>query len=343
MLPKTALNVKCTTQCTPFSAPCVERRTSTPLTRSGSAMPSSNVCIISQNPDSTYIQNLTNGLRTRDLTPTIQSFEQALAAPAGQPVPGIVDLRQLDDASFYASLDLLQRSGTLWIALTDVDAKRLNPARRRLVFERAWASIEPSDDLELVCELVLLARRHMVLSGRAGAHSTASFGEMVGGSPVMLKLYDKLKRKPFVALNCAAIPAERIGSELFGHELGDFTDGSTTRIGRLEQAQGGTLFLDEIGDLPLEAQTYLLHALQEGVIERLGSTEPIARHCGSGGDRRKNDRALSRFGTCVRRTGSRQPRERQSALSAALTNTRPMPGHALAPVLTCASSELTCG
>jgi DNA-binding NtrC family response regulator len=272
-------------------------------------MPSSNVCIISQNPDSEYIQNLTNGLRTRDLTPTIQSCEQALAAPAGQPAPGIVDLRQLDDASFDASMDLLQRSGTLWIALTDVDAKRLNPARRRLVFERAWASIEPSDDLELVCELVLLARRHMVLSGRAGAHSTASFGEMVGGSPVMLKLYDKLKRfaladapvlvlgetgtgkeliasslhegsqrkrKPFVALNCAAIPAELIGSELFGHEQGAFTDASTTRIGRLEQAQGGTLFLDEIGDLPLEAQTYLLRALQEGVIERLGSTEPIA-------------------------------------------------------------------
>lgn len=83
------------------------------MTQSGFTMPSSNVCIISQNPDSTYIQNLTNGLRTRDLTPTIQSFEQALAAPAGQPVPGIGDRRHLDDTSFDASMDFLQRSGML--------------------------------------------------------------------------------------------------------------------------------------------------------------------------------------------------------------------------------------
>jgi DNA-binding NtrC family response regulator len=272
-------------------------------------MPSPNISIISQNPDSEYIQNLMDGLRARGLMPTLQSCKEALAAPAGPPAPGILDLRLLDDQSFDAAMGLIQRTGSLWMALTDVDAKRLNPARRRLVFERAWVAIEPSDSIDLVCELAFVARRHLAMSGRASAPSAAVFGEMVGGSPVMLKLYDKLKRfaladapvlilgetgtgkeliasslhegsprkrKPFVALNCAAIPAELIGSELFGHEQGAFTDASTTRIGRLEQAQGGTLFLDEIGDLPLEAQTYLLRALQEGVIERLGSTEPIA-------------------------------------------------------------------
>jgi len=84
------------------------------------------------------------------------------------------------------------------------------------------------------------------------------------------------KAGPFVAVNTAAIPSELIESELFGHEKGAFTGAVGRHIGKFEQANGGTLFLDEIGDMPLEAQTRLLRALQSGRIRRVGGREEIA-------------------------------------------------------------------
>jgi DNA-binding NtrC family response regulator len=76
-------------------------------------------------------------------------------------------------------------------------------------------------------------------------------------------------------VNCAAIPAELIESELFGHEKGSFTGASVQRIGKFEQADGGTLFLDEIGDMSLQAQAKVLRALEEGKIERVGGNRLI--------------------------------------------------------------------
>jgi len=76
---------------------------------------------------------------------------------------------------------------------------------------------------------------------------------------------------PFVAVNCAALPAELIEAELFGVEKGAYTGAHAARAGRFERAEGGTLFLDEVGDLPLAAQAKLLRVLQEGEIERLGA------------------------------------------------------------------------
>jgi len=78
------------------------------------------------------------------------------------------------------------------------------------------------------------------------------------------------KNKPFVTVNCAALPLTLIESELFGHEKGSFTGANEKRIGKFEQADGGSIFLDEIGELPLEAQVKLLRVLQEKEIERLG-------------------------------------------------------------------------
>src|SRR5580692_10850751 len=80
---------------------------------------------------------------------------------------------------------------------------------------------------------------------------------------------------PFITLNCAAVPAELIESELFGHEKGSFTGAATRHIGKFEQAAGGTLFLDEIGDMPLVMQSKLLRVLEEGEIERVGGDKPI--------------------------------------------------------------------
>ncbi len=82
-------------------------------------------------------------------------------------------------------------------------------------------------------------------------------------------------RKPFVALNTAAIPAELLESELFGHEAGAFTGANKRHIGRFEQADGGTLFLDEIGDMPALLQTRLLRVLAEGEFFRVGGRELI--------------------------------------------------------------------
>ncbi len=81
--------------------------------------------------------------------------------------------------------------------------------------------------------------------------------------------------KPFVAVNCAAIPENLLESELFGHEKGSFTGADKTRIGRFEQAHGGTLFLDEIGDFDLQLQAKMLRVLQEKVIQRVGGREDI--------------------------------------------------------------------
>jgi len=81
--------------------------------------------------------------------------------------------------------------------------------------------------------------------------------------------------KPFIRVNCAAIPLSLINSELFGHEKGAFTGALQRRLGRFESAAGGTLFLDEVGDLPAETQIALLRVLQEREIERLGSNHPI--------------------------------------------------------------------
>jgi two-component system, NtrC family, nitrogen regulation response regulator NtrX len=80
---------------------------------------------------------------------------------------------------------------------------------------------------------------------------------------------------PFVTLNCAAVPAELIESELFGHEKGSFTGAAGRHTGKFEQAEGGTIFLDEIGDMPLNMQAKLLRVLEEGEVERVGGDRPV--------------------------------------------------------------------
>jgi transcriptional regulator with PAS, ATPase and Fis domain len=97
----------------------------------------------------------------------------------------------------------------------------------------------------------------------------------VGKERFARKLHGLSQRanQPFIAVNCAALPHELIESELFGAEKGAYTGAGAARAGRFERADGGTLFLDELGDLPLAAQAKLLRVLQNGEVERLGSTQ----------------------------------------------------------------------
>src|SRR5438034_4009010 len=98
-----------------------------------------------------------------------------------------------------------------------------------------------------------------------------------GKELVARTLHEKSPRTggPFITLNCAAVPAELIESELFGHEKGSFTGAASRHIGKFEQAEHGTLFLDEIGDMPLPMQAKLLRVLEEGEVERIGGAKPV--------------------------------------------------------------------
>lgn len=103
-------------------------------------------------------------------------------------------------------------------------------------------------------------------------------GETGSGKEVAARALHSLSLRhecPFVAINCGALPLNLVQSELFGHERGAFTGATARRVGHFEAAAGGTVFLDEIGDLPLDAQTSLLRFLQEGTLQRVGSSHSI--------------------------------------------------------------------
>jgi formate hydrogenlyase transcriptional activator len=117
---------------------------------------------------------------------------------------------------------------------------------------------------------------------RQSAPTTAAVmisGETGTGKEVLARAiheWSARRDRAFVRLNCAALPSGLIESELFGHERGAFTGADQRRVGRFELADGGTLFLDEIGEMPLEAQAKLLRVLQDGMIDRIGGTKPVA-------------------------------------------------------------------
>ena len=146
--------------------------------------------------------------------------------------------------------------------------------------ERVAIGVEPVQDLALVGQSRVMQAVYKEI-GRVAEKpvSILILGETGTGKELVARSlwqHGDRKGRAFVAFNCAAIPANLLESELFGHERGAFTGAEQRRIGRFEQADQGTLFLDEIGDLALETQAKLLRVLQERVISRVGGRESIA-------------------------------------------------------------------
>jgi two-component system nitrogen regulation response regulator NtrX len=149
---------------------------------------------------------------------------------------------------------------------------------RDLASENTALKVELARSLRLHGKSKAIAEvRRMIEKVAPTEASVLITGENGTGKELVARALHALSRRSrgaFVALNCAAIPAELLESELFGHEKGAFTGAATARAGHFEAADGGTLFLDEIGDMALDAQAKLLRAIQERTVTRVGSSAP---------------------------------------------------------------------
>src|ERR671916_1480605 len=130
-----------------------------------------------------------------------------------------------------------------------------------------WGNSEKMRNIATVIEQVADSDVTVLIRGESG----------VGKELVSRAIHQRSTRKnrPFVKVNCAALPAELLESELFGHERGAFTGAATTRVGKFEQADSGTLFMDEIGEMKPALQAKLLHVLQDAEFTKLGSNKRI--------------------------------------------------------------------
>ncbi len=177
-------------------------------------------------------------------------------------------------ATRLGALDFLEKPvSTEKLLLTVENAlklQRLEAENRQLrqrlgKHEIVWTG-ETMKKLMLQIEKVAASETRVCILGETGT----------GKELVARTLHERSPRAagPFITLNCAAVPAELIESELFGHEKGSFTGAAGRHIGKFEQAERGTIFLDEIGDMPLPMQAKLLRVLEEGEVERIGAEKP---------------------------------------------------------------------
>ena len=163
---------------------------------------------------------------------------------------------------------------------TDIDDRKQSEERTRNENLALREEIDRSSMFEEIVGSSGSLRRVLTLVSRvAETDSTVLItGETGSGKELIARAIHKKSHRAaraFIRVNCAAIPASLVASELFGHEKGAFTGALQRRLGRFESATGGTIFLDEIGDLPTETQIALLRVLQDREIERLGNSHPI--------------------------------------------------------------------
>ncbi len=198
---------------------------------------------------------------------------------------GVLVLGRLrDDAFSQADISFLsQVANQLALAVENTLAYReIRELKEQLSKEKLYLEDEIRTEMNFTQIIGNSASLRRVLKGVGTVAPTDStvliYGETGTGKELIARaIHDLSPRssKPFVKLNCAAIPTGLLESELFGHEKGAFTGAIAQRIGRFEVANGGTIFLDEIGEIPLELQTKLLRVLQEREFERLGSSRTL--------------------------------------------------------------------
>ena len=209
---------------------------------------------------------------------------------------GLEFLEEIKNAGVNAPVILISGQANIEMAVRATKLGALDFLEKPLSTDKLLVTVENA------LRLSRLEDENRELKRRLGKH------QLVGSSPAMKKLmaqidrvatsetrvcilgetgtgkelvaraiHDRSQRRdmPFITLNCAAVPAELIESELFGHEKGAFTGAAGRHIGKFEQAEGGTLFLDEIGDMPHAMQAKLLRVLEEGEIERVGGDKPV--------------------------------------------------------------------
>jgi len=236
-----------------------------------------------------------NAARAVELLRT-ESFDLILSDVV---MPGKNGLELLDDlkkSGLKTPIVLISGQANIEMAVKATKLGALDFLEKPLSTDKLLVTVENA------LRLSRLEEENRELRHRLGKH------ELVGSSPAMKKLNAQIDRvaasetrvcilgetgtgkelvaraiheksprhdHPFVTLNCAAVPAELIESELFGHEKGAFTGAGARHLGKFEQADGGTLFLDEIGDMPMAMQAKLLRVLEEGEVERVGGDKPI--------------------------------------------------------------------
>src|SRR5216683_544328 len=198
---------------------------------------------------------------------------------------GVLVLGRLrDDAFGQADISFLtQVANQIALAVENALAYReIRELKEQLSKEKLYFEDEIRTEMNFAQIVGNSASLRRVLKGVGTVAPTDStvliYGETGTGKELIARaIHDLSPRssKPFVKLNCAAIPTGLLESELFGHEKGAFTGAIAQRIGRFEVADGGTIFLDEIGEIPLELQTKLLRVLQEREFERLGSSRTL--------------------------------------------------------------------
>src|SRR5882762_2680388 len=133
-----------------------------------------------------------------------------------------------------------------------------------------------NDSRDLVYRDEAMAKVIKLAQQIAGSDASVMItGESGTGKEVLARYVHSRSNKPFISINCAAIPEHLLESELFGHEKGAFTGAIARRIGKFEEATGGTLLLDEISEMDVRLQSKLLRAIQERVIDRVGGTRPV--------------------------------------------------------------------
>ena len=266
--------------------------------------------IVDDEPNVLYSLRL--GLESDDLTVvTAKTAKLGLAAVSrDRPDAVIVDVRLPDQSGLelFEQIKEIDPRLPVIVATAFADTDTAIEAMKRGAFEYLLKPVDLHHLREVVAKALELRRMRTVPTRFDQSTDATAADRIVGQSPAMQEVYKAVGRfaaedvtvlilgesgtgkelvaralfqhskradKPFLAINCAAIPENLLESELFGHEKGAFTGADRQRIGKFEQANGGTLFLDEIGDMAAHTQAKVLRVLQDQQFERVGGREPV--------------------------------------------------------------------